>query len=144
MLSFLIKKGDFFMKKPLSLLLITACIFLLFSACNKPETYVIKETDEFVIIKCYDDSNGKKLVEVMDGLDDDFFIKNGMVESINGLENAIDWSSAWMLYTDDEELSNTAWGTIEYQGNVYASAIYGAEELTVKSGCTYVWVYKYF
>lgn len=132
------------MKKLLPLLLITACVFLLFSGCKKPETYVLKETDEFVIIKCYDDSDGKKLVDVMDGLDDNFVIENGMVKSINGLENASDWSSAWMLYTDDEDLSNVAWGKVEYDGKEYGSAIYGAEELTVKSGCTYIWVYKYF
>jgi polar amino acid transport system substrate-binding protein len=71
--------------------------------------------------------------------------ENGMVMAINGLYNdVVSWSASWMLYTNDAELSNTAWGTCEYQGEIYGSAMYGAESLTVKNGCRYIWVYQTF
>ena len=47
-----------------------------------------------------------------------------------------------MLYTSDENNANNAWGTIEYKGKVYGSALFGAETLIVKDGYTYVWVFK--
>jgi hypothetical protein len=49
-----------------------------------------------------------------------------------------------MLYTSDSDNSNVAWGEIEYDSNVYGSAILGAEMLTVKDGCLYIWVYQSF
>ena len=48
----------------------------------------------------------------------------------------------WMLYTDDSENSNTAWGQIEYDGKIYGSAALGAGELVIKDGLTYIWYYQ--
>ena len=49
-----------------------------------------------------------------------------------------------MLYTDDSENSNTAWGQIEYDGKIYGSAALGAGELVIKDGLTYIWYYQAF
>ena len=74
----------------------------------------------------------------------DFAINDGMVSAINGQENPADWSRCWMLYTNDTELSNEAWGTVEVVGITYFSAVLGAEELPIKDGKTYVWEFKSF
>ena len=88
------------------------------------------------------------LVDYMNSLKDDgqltFEINNGMVSSVNGIDNPADWSSCWMLYTSDSDSSNTAWGTIEYNGDVYGSAVLGAESLIIKDGCMYIWVSQSF
>lgn len=133
------------MKKLLTLLLVTLTALMLFTACAKEkDPLVIAESDEFVVIKCQTDKEDLTLASYMDGLDDIFVIENGMVVSINGIKNAADWSYCWMLYTDDEEMSNTAWGEIEYKDKVYGSAVLGADSLVVKNGKTYIWVYQGF
>ena len=73
-----------------------------------------------------------------------FELDNGMVSSVNGIDNPADWSSCWMLYTSDVDNANSGWGTIDYNGKVYGSAILGAELLTVKDGCLYIWVFQSF
>ena len=74
----------------------------------------------------------------------DFETKDGMITSINGIENTSNYSSCWMLYTSDEENANTSWGTVKYQFKVYGSAMYGAEQLKIKEGYLYIWVYQSF
>ena len=49
-----------------------------------------------------------------------------------------------MLYTDDAENSNDAWGTVVYEGKTYASATLGAESLVIAEDCVYIWVYTKF
>ena len=131
------------MKKVLCLLAVVLSLFVI-TACKSGEPLVISESDTFVVVKCQTDKSDLTLSKYMDGLSDVFVIENGMVVSINGQENASDWSHVWMLYTDDSELSNSAWGTIEYEGKVYGSAVSGAESLIVKNGCVYIWVYQEF
>ena len=91
---------------------------------------------------------GKTLIEVMSEKEDagelSYQVKNGMVVAINGTENDIDFDPCWMLYTSDEENSDTTWGAYEYAGEVLGSASVGAEDLIVKSGEIYVWVYQTF
>ena len=78
-------------------------------------------------------------------IDRDYTIgPDGMITSINGIENPADFSSCWMLYTSDVENSNTAWGTVEYQGVKYGSAISGAETLKIKPDQLYIWVFQSF
>ena len=72
----------------------------------------------------------------------DFETKNGMISSVNGIENPADWSSCWMLYTSDEENANSSWGKVEYEGKIYGSAMFGAESLKVKDNCLYIWVFQ--
>lgn len=138
------------MKKFLSLAL-TLMVMLtatLISACKK-EPLVIKDGDTFVLIKVETDKTNLTLAKYMEGLEeykDMFVIENGMVVSINGIENASDWSACWMLYTNDysEDCSNAGWGTLEYEGETYNSAAWGAEKLIVKNGCNYIWYIKRF
>ncbi len=130
----------------LTLTIIITSAFL--TACTK-EPLVIKESDTYVVIKVETDKTDLTLASYMASLEeykDMFVIKNGMVESINGIENAADWSACWMIYTDDyrEEFSNSAWGTIVYKDKTYNSAAFGAEKLIVKNDCTYIFVYQSF
>ena len=72
----------------------------------------------------------------------DFAIEDSMVVSIDGIKNTT--NTYWMLYTDDAENANDAWGTIEHDGKTYASATLGAESLVIAKDCTYIWVYTKF
>ena len=113
---------------------------------------VIKETDTYIVITASNEqmqiNSDTTLVDYMNSLKEDgelsFEIKNGMVNSVNGIENPLDYSSCWMLYTSDTENSNSVWGTIEYKGNTYGSAVLGAESLIIKDGYLYIWVYQTF
>ena len=138
------------MKKFLSLVLALtlALTVAVLTACTK-DPLVIKESDTYVVIKVETTKTDLTLANYMASLDeykDMFVIESGMVKSINGIENAADWSACWMLYTDDyrEEFSNSAWGTVIYKDKTYNSAAYGAESLIVKNGCTYIWIYQTF
>ena len=112
-------------------------------ACNKN-----KSTEPVVITANFSkyDLENKTLKDFMIILQNEeklsFTSSNGMIDSINGISNTT--NSYWMLYTDDTELSNNAWGTIEYNGKTYASAMYGFEDLTLKDGCIYIWSYQTF
>lgn len=136
-------------------LLLTFLTFvLLFSivACSNNETHVIKETDEKIIITVSSEqmelTENTTLLDYMQSLkadgELDFEIVNGMITSINGIKNPLDFSSCWMLYTNDTTLSNATWGTAEYNGETFGSAIAGAETLTVKDGYKYIWYYQSF
>ena len=123
-----------------------------FFGCSPKDPLVIKESDTYIVITVSNEQMDIKknttLVDYMNSLKNDgkldFEIENGMVTSVNGIENPADWSSCWMLYTSDSDSSNTAWGTIEYDGKVYGSAIVGAESLIIKDGCIYIWVFQSF
>lgn len=106
---------------------------------------VIVESDTYVVINVIDEVEEETtLAEYMISLNNDIFtIQDGMVTSINGIENAPDWSSCWMIYTTDKENSNPAW-SVEYDGKTYASALFGAENLIVKKGVSYIWYYQTF
>ena len=151
------------MKKSLSLLLVIAvtCVLLL-PGCQQdkvvietpestPETNLII-TNDHVIIKitqeALDGATDMTLMDYMTKLKDqgklEFAISDGMITSINGIANPADYSSCWMLYTSDADNANVAWGTVEYEGQEYGSAISGAETLKIKADQLYIWVYKSF
>ena len=142
------------MKKIITIIttILFSMAFLALAGCINKEPLVIKQSDTYIIIKAsneqMDITNNITLVDYMNSLKDNdklnFEIENGMVCSINGIENPADWSSCWMLYTSDTENANPAWGTIEYQGNIYGSAMLGAELLNIKDGCIYIWVFQSF
>ena len=94
------------------------------------------------------DKTDMVLIDYMQQLKDkgelEFAIENGMIKSINGIDNPADYSSCWMLYTSDGENSNAAWGTVEYEGKEYGSAVSGAETLTIKADQLYIWVFQSF
>ena len=137
------------MKKLLSrIALIVALIPVLFSfACAPQKPRVIVKEDTYVVINVVDEvSEGTTLYDYMLTLDKTlrFTHSGGMITSINGIENASDWSACWMIYTTDEDNSNTMWGSVEYEGKVYGSASYGAESLVIKKGESYIWLYQEF
>lgn len=122
------------------------------AGCQKSEPLVIKDSETCIVLtvteEILDGKEGMVLIDYMDMLADEgkltCTISDGMVTSINGKDNAADYSSCWMLYTSDTENSNTAWGTVEYQGKEYGSAASGAEVLKIKPGMLYIWVYQTF
>ena len=124
---------------------------LLLAGCQS-EPLVIKESDTCIVLKVTEEAIGGNtdmvLIDYMDTLVKEgkltCSIENGMVTSINGIDNPADFSSCWMLYTSDADNSNAAWGTVEFEGKQYGSAISGAETLKIKAGQLYIWVYKSF
>ena len=140
-------------KKLLSCLLATVLLMsvLLCTGCHS-EPLVIKDSDTYIVIKTTQEViNGKTdmlLIDYMQQLKEkgelEFEVVNGMITSINGIANPADYSSCWMLYTSDEANANSAWGTVDYQGNLYGSAVVGAETLKLKADQLYIWVYKSF
>lgn len=142
------------MKKFFNTIIAIALSVIVFSffGCSPKEPLVIKESDTYIVISVtkeqMDITDTTTLVDYMNSLKNDgqltFEINNGMVSSVNGIDNPSDWSSCWMLYTSDADNANSAWGTIEYNGSVYGSAVLGAESLMVKDGCIYIWVFQSF
>ena len=141
------------MKKVLSVLLAMLILSstMLLTAC-KSEPLVIKDSDTYIVVKTTKEAMGDKtdmlLIDYMETLKQkgelEFVVKDGMITSINGIDNPVDYSSCWMLYTSDVENSNSAWGTVEYEGKQYGSAVSGAEDLKIKPDQLYIWVFKSF
>ena len=126
-------------------------VLLIFAGCfTKKAPMVIKELDTYIVINVSSETmeinENTTLVEYMYALKEKgeltFEMKNGMVSSVNGIENPADWSSCWMLYTSDADNANTAWGEVEYKGEVYGSTTMGAESLKIKVGCLYIWIFQ--
>ena len=131
-------------------MILTATISLI-TACAPSEPLVINESDTYIVINVdynqLEVEENAKLVDYMLALKEEgklnFQIEVGMITSINGIENASDWSYCWMFYTNDTENSGT-WYTVEYKGEIYGSANYGAENLVIKDGYTYILYYQSF
>ena len=104
------------------------------------------EKPDDVVITVENALENQTLLSYMQEMQEDgtitFAMKNGMVAGLNGTSNTT--KSFWMLYTTDAENANRAWGTYTYNGETLGSAILGAENLVVKNGETYVWVYQTF
>ena len=121
------------------------------SSC-KEEPLVIKDSETCIVIKTTEktlkDDPDMYLIDYMASLKEngelEYEIKNGMISSINGIDNPADYSKCWMLYTSDSENANSAWGTVLYEGTEYGSAVVGAEILKLKADCLYIWVFKSF
>lgn len=123
----------------------------MFAACDKEgsaKAEVVSKTDTMVVIKVNETEGFATLLDAMTYLKEEgelsFTVSGGMVSSVEGKENAADWSACWMLYTSDTEMSNNEWGTITYEGNTYGSAILGAESLQVSVGEYYLLSYDTF
>ena len=123
---------------------LTGC-FALKSTANA----TVETTDTVVAIAVIDSDDASTLLSLMNTLQEEGKLTftadaTGMVTSINGKSNAADWSACWMLFTSDSEMSNAEWGTIEWKGETYGSAVVGASALCVEADETYVWVYQSF
>ena len=132
----------------LLVVLMSACSFV---ACNKEgsaKAEISSKTETMVVIKVNETEGFATLLDAMTYLKEQgelqFELKDGMVSSISGKENPADWSACWMLYTSDVEKSNSEWGTVEYDGNLYGSASLGAEALEVCVECYYIWSFDSF
>ena len=140
-------------EKILSCLLALVLLFttVMLTGCQN-ESLVIKDSDTYIVIKttaeAIGDNQDMLLIDYMEQLKQkgelEFAVKDGMITSINGIDNPADYSSCWMLFTSDEENSNAAWGTAEYEGKQYGSALSGAETLKIKPDQLYIWVFKSF
>ena len=126
----------------------SVCMFV---ACDKEgsaKAEVVAKTDTMVVIKVNETEGFATLLDAMTYLSEEgkliFTVSGGMVSSVEGKENAADWSACWMLYTSDAEMSNKEWGTITYEGNTYGSAILGVESLQVSVGEYYLLSYDTF
>ena len=136
-------------RKGIVAILILALILTL-SGCINKKPLVLKKSDTYIVISVSNRqmqiTENTTLMDYMSLLKQeeklDFEIKNGMISSVNGIENPTDWSSCWMLYTSDEQNANLAWGKVEYEGKLYGSAMFGAESLIVKESCLYIWVFQ--
>ena len=129
--------------------IIVLCVIMLvlsmFFGCSKADNIVLKENDKFIVLSPTDDFAGKSLEEFMADCKEkgklDYRTGNGMITSVNGIDNSASEGLYWMLYTDDETRSNPAYGTADYQDKTYAMASYGAESLIIEKGCIYIWAY---
>ncbi len=105
----------------------------------------IEKADGKVVITVTECEGEVVLADVMQLLQEEgklsYIIADGMVTEMEGMANT--GNSYWMLYTD-HEFSNTEWGTVEYNGKTYASAMFGAENMPAEQGAVYVWSYETF
>ena len=110
--------------------------------------YIYSQTETSVALYVENAEPNSILLDAMYTLQEEgkisFQMQNGMLTELNGAKNAADWSQVWMLYTSDEEFSNTAWGTYSLEDMTLGSAIVGAESLPIKAGEYYVWSYQTF
>ena len=109
---------------------------------------VVERTDTLVAIRVTETDGAATLFDVMQSLQEDgkltYTLSGTMLQSLNGKENAADFSSCWMLYTSDTVMGNTEWGEYDYNGTNCLSAILGGDSLRVIENAYYVWVYTTF
>ena len=131
-------------------LVLSVCLFV---GCNdqqgKAKAEVLELSTTRVVIKINEADENATLISAMDYLKSEGKLQfeksgDGMITSINGVQNPADWSFCWMLYTSDAEMSNTEWGTTDYNGKTFGSAILGAESLPVATGGIYIFVFESF
>ena len=126
--------------KTLLAVLVLVMVLGLF-ACNKNVDEVVIKVDNAYKMEAED-----TLEDYMDYLEDkgklDYEEEDGMIISINGKANT--FNSYWMIYTSDENYSNSQWGTYEFKGKTLGSATLGATALPLNKDATYVLVYQTF
>ncbi len=131
------------MKTLPKILLVVLAVVMVFGlfACNKNADEVVIKVDS-----AYEMEADDTLEDYMDYLEDkgklDYEEEDGMIISINGKKNTL--NSYWMIYTSDENYSNSQWGTYEYKGKTLGSATLGATALPLNKYATYVLVYQTF
>ena len=123
------------------LVIILIMLTLLTVSCNHNDLEVVLKIDKNYVVE-----NGGTLLDYMEYLEErgklNYEEENGMIISINEKANSL--NSYWMLYTDDPNNSNKAWGTYEYKDKLYYSATLGATDLHINKEYTYIWVYQTF
>ena len=127
------------------------CAFCMFS-CDPPDYYFLKVTanveskEDILVIQLIELDEPASLMQVMRKLELDkkfeFEDKDGMVTKIGNKANTA--NSYWMLYTSDEEMSDTSWRSYTYNDEIFGLGNFGANNLTAVKGETYIWVYESF
>lgn len=138
-------------RKFVSLFILVSLIFCSFS-CGKNgavKCELLENTSTRAAFRVSDTDGKSAVTDCMKYLSENadgfsYEISGGMVTEINGTANKSDFSSCWMLYTSDADMSNAVWGTIEYDGQTLGSAILGTDALIVETGEIYVWEYVTF
>lgn len=143
------------MKRKLCCILSFLCLFvtpIAFGGCNNPfhsseatatsiTCTVEKKTDDCLILHVTDLQGEYTLSEAMATLQSkgeiSYAVADGMMTTLNGVTP--EGRNFWALYTSDEEFSNTAWGSYEYNGKNYGSSSLGMESLAVAEGEYYIW-----
>ena len=105
-------------------------------------------TDNLIVVKVEKTVEEETLADALAFLQETgkltYKIENGMLSSLNGKANAADFSSCWMVYSSDKELTDTSWGTVAYKDMTLGSTIVGVEELPLTDGEYYVFSYDTF
>ena len=136
------------MKKTIKLLALILTFVMAFTLVGCKRNPVTVDEDSVIITANFKDYDieGKTLLEFMEILMGEekltYEFSEGMLISVNGKSNSL--NEFWMIYSDDESNYNFDWGTLEYKGKTYGSVIYGAGELPLTDGATYILIYQSF
>ena len=103
---------------------------------------ILSSTQTTVVIKITQTDGNATLLDAMEYLKEQNQLTyqkdaQNMIKAINGSQAGA--NSFWALYTSDSEMANAEWGTFDYQGQILASAIVGANDLEVIQNGVYVW-----
>lgn len=130
----------------LALALVVSAVFGMV-ACNKLSNPVqMKETEIIIPLdsKVMSDIEGKHLIDYLNALQEKEFLTydapSGFIVTMNDRTADATQGEYWFIYTNDEENSNTDWGTYEVDGVTYGSAKFGIKDMPLKEGKTYVFV----
>ena len=148
------------MKKILSLTLTLICILTALIACNNTSKQptinaeIENCTQKLVVIQVTETTENANALDLLAKLQNEGKISfesfdggyGAYVTSINGLAEVANGNEgySWMLYTSDEDLSSTEFGSLTYQGAVFGQAAVGASTLKLKAGEYYVWAYEHW
>lgn len=134
-----------------SALALAACLF---AACGDTVkgAKLVESSDRLVVVEATE--TGGSLYDVMVKLKEEEKISfegsegqyGFFISSVNGTEQAADYSSYWAVYTSLGEYegvsySDSEFGTYSYRDVAYASASYGVSGLPMVEGNTYLLVY---
>ena len=127
--------------------LVLACSTLF--ACKKEAVKELTEADKYVVLVPESKYIGSRFTDSMTAYAEEneeftFVAYDGFVSSINGVNNSYETNYYWMLYTNDADNTNPAWGKVKYKGEVFCSAAVGIDDLPVVEGKTYIWVYSLY
>lgn len=127
-----------------------AVLVAAFAACNGYNA--VKSTEDVVAVTVSGkvmDLDGKNLVDYLNKLQSDdkfsYSADNGYVTTVNG--KTADYQkdrTSWMMYTSDKEMGNEAWGTYEFEGQTYYSAIVGINDYPLAEGTVILFVFCHF
>lgn len=135
--------------KILAIAMALAVLVAAFAACNGYNA--VKSTEDVVAVTVSGkvmDLDGKNLVDYLNKLQSDgkfsYSADNGYVTTVNG--KTADYQkdrTFWAMYTPDKEMGNEAWGTYEFEGQTYYSAIVGINDYPLAEGTVILFVFSH-